>query len=196
MWQIQSECVGPDGTVRYFWIPGFGGAYVIGDDGTLWSRYRRSGFCSINLSNDWRRLNPSPDSDGYRMAALCFNGVKYPKKIHQLVCEAVYGPCPVGMEVCHNDRDTLHNDYWNLRYDTRKNNQADRIIHGTDQAGERNHQAELNWTKVREIRRRHDDGESQKALALEYNVRIPCISRIVNNLRWVEEQVLYIKVSP
>jgi hypothetical protein len=190
MYNLQSIGVGSDGPIRYFWIPGFGSAYAIGDDGSLWSRYKRRGFSDCYISDDWTRLKASVGGDGYRMAFLCFNGNKCPRKVHQLVCEAVYGSCPKGMEVCHNDGDTLNNDYRNLRYDTRVNNHYDKLIHGTDQNGERNHQAVLGWIQVREIRRRYANGVSQKALALEFNVRVSCISRIVNNLRWVEEQVL------
>jgi len=192
MYNIQSTAIGPDGLVRYFWIPGFNDAYAIGDDGSVWSRYQCRGLGNGGgwdwyISDDWRRLSPEVIPNGYEKIGLRFNGVTYEWYVHQLVCEAVYGPCPAGLEVCHGDGNTINNKYWNLRYDTRKNNQADRISYGTDQRGERNPNAFLNWIKVREIRRRHASGEAQTALASEYNVRVGCISRIVNNLRWIEE---------
>jgi hypothetical protein len=118
MWVIHSE-IGP---IRYFWIPNFGDAYVIGDDGSVWSRHKHIGLENKGLgyyiSDDWTMLSPTSDRDGYLQVVFHFNRNSYTKKVHQLVCEAVYGPCPPGMEVCHNDNDLSHNDYWNLRYDT------------------------------------------------------------------------------
>jgi hypothetical protein len=182
MWVIQSEV----GLVRYFWVPNFGDVYIIGDDGSLWSRYKRIGW-SWYLSNDWFQRRLSPDSDGYLGASLSFNGVKYRKQIHQLVCEAVWGPCPVGLEVCHNDGSIFNNWHWNLRYDTPKGNSADRVKHGTDMRGEKHPNAILNWTRVREIRAKYHSGKyTQVALALEYHVTDRCIWRIVNNLTWIE----------
>jgi hypothetical protein len=49
---------------------------------------------------------------------------------------AFTGPCPDGMEVSHGDGDPSNNHLTNLRYDTRKNNQADRRKHGTHLEGE------------------------------------------------------------
>lgn len=186
MWVIHNECVGPDGLVRYFWIPNFNDAYVIGDDGTLWTRYTGIGS-HCYLSNDWLQRYPSPDKDGYPIAVLRFNGVSYTKKIHQLVCEAVCGPCPVGLEVCHNDGKVANNWWWNLRYDTVKNNQADKVIHGTDVRGEKKPNALLNWTKAREIRAKWHSGKYTKdELALEYKVTKSCIINVIYNSTWVE----------
>lgn len=90
MWAIQSECVGHDWPVRYFWIPNFDYAYVIGDDGSLWTRYQGRGR-NCYLSNEWTKRNPTPDSEGYLCGSISVNRIKYMKLIHQLVCEAVWG---------------------------------------------------------------------------------------------------------
>jgi hypothetical protein len=90
------------------------------------------------------------------------------------------------MQACHNDGDPAHNNWWNLRWDTPKNNCADKYRHGTDQRGEKHHNASLTWAEVREIRRRHANGETKKSLALEFRVRVDCIYRIVKNLSWIE----------
>lgn len=44
---------------------------------------------------------------------------------------AFVGPCPDGMEGCHNDGDPHNNRLDNLRWDTRANNARDAIRHGT-----------------------------------------------------------------
>ena len=58
------------------------------------------------------------------------------RMVHQLVAEAFIGPCPDGMEICHLDGDRSNNRLDNLRYDTRKNNHADKWKHGTMARGE------------------------------------------------------------
>jgi len=49
--------------------------------------------------------------------------------IHRLVMLAFVGPCPEGLEVCHNDGNKLNNTTDNLRYDTRTSNLLDTIKH-------------------------------------------------------------------
>ena len=56
--------------------------------------------------------------------------------VHRLVLKAFVGPCPEGMEACHNNGDAWDNRLENLRWDTRKNNHQDKIKHGTTVRGE------------------------------------------------------------
>jgi len=190
MWTIQSEALSQDGPIRYFWIPNLNDAYVIGDDGTLWTRYKGKGRGCF-LSDGWERRYPAPTAHGYLVVTLSLNGVSFNTTIHKLVCEAVHGPCPPGQEACHNDGDTSNNNWWNLRFDTKKNNEIDKIAHGTDGRGERHSQALLNWNKIREIREKYNTGKyTQKDLGLEYGVTESCIGRIVRNEIWIENQVL------
>ena len=181
MWAIQSEI----GSVRYFWIPGFD-AYVIGDDGSLWSRNQRVRGRWV-LSNDWTRMRVSPVRGGYLGVTLCFNGIEYPKVIHKLVCEAVHGPRPVGQEVRHIDGVRSNNHWQNLHYGTSKDNKADMVVHGTVMVGDRNHQAKLTWKEVREIREKYATGKyTHVSLGLEYGVSKHAVYLIVNNLSWIE----------
>lgn len=55
-------------------------------------------------------------------------------RVHRLVLTAFVGPCPEGMEACHNDGDKLNNRLDNLRWDTRDANRADSYAHGTHPA--------------------------------------------------------------
>jgi hypothetical protein len=73
-------------------------------------------------------------------------------RVHRLVLEAFVGPCPEGMEACHNDGDTHNNRLANLRWDTAKANHADKLRHGTAQRGERGTAAKLTWEDVQRIR--------------------------------------------
>ena len=102
-------------------------------------------------------------------------------KPHRLVLEAFVGKCPKGLEGCHNDGNTLNNHINNLRWDTPKNNHADKIKHGTTNRGERCGTAKLTLVQVNAIRK---DNRLQRIIAEEYSVRQSLISRIKNGTRW------------
>jgi hypothetical protein len=46
-------------------------------------------------------------------------------RVPGLIMRAFVGPCPEGLEVCHEVADTNNNRLDNLRYDTRLSNRAD-----------------------------------------------------------------------
>ena len=102
-------------------------------------------------------------------------------KPHRLVLEAFVGKCPKGMEGCHNDGNAFNNHLENLRWDTPKNNHADKVKHGTTNRGERCSKAKLTLEQVNNIRQ---DNRLQKEIAKEYGVQQSLISRIKNNIRW------------
>jgi hypothetical protein len=67
--------------------------------------------------------------------------------------EAFVGPCPVGMEACHDpDPDPANNTRSNLRWDTPKANATDRHRHGRTARGERQGNAKLADAEVECIR--------------------------------------------
>src|SRR5579883_1401312 len=53
-------------------------------------------------------------------------------RVHHLVLNAFVGPCPEGMEGCHNDGNPANNSVANLRWDTPSANREDSIRHGTN----------------------------------------------------------------
>jgi hypothetical protein len=55
---------------------------------------------------------------------------KVSRLVHVLVLNAFKGPCPYGMEGCHNDGHAMHNEISNLRWDTRESNVRDTYRHG------------------------------------------------------------------
>ena len=100
---------------------------------------------------------------------------------HKAVLEAFVGPRPQGMEACHNNGDPFDNRLENLRWDTPRNNQLDRIKHGTSNRGERCASAKLTEAQIRAIR---TDSRLQREIAAEYGVRENTISRIKSGKRW------------
>jgi hypothetical protein len=91
------------------------------------------------------------DSAGY--GKLCLGGKTV--RAHRFVCEAIHGPAPTARHhaahSCGNgDKGCLSPRH--LSWKTPKQNQADRLVHGTDNRGEKNGNALLTAEKVREIR--------------------------------------------
>lgn len=120
---------------------------------------------------------------GYPTVALRRNGRTVRVTVHRIVAEAFIGPCPDGMEVCHEDGDRQNSAVGNLRYDTRKNNLADRTRHGTDQRGERNPSAKLTDAEVEQIKLQRSQGVLLRIIAERFGIRESTVSRIVNGVR-------------
>lgn len=82
------------------------------------------------------------------------------KRVHRLVLLAFIGPCPEGMEVCHNDGNPGNNKLDNLRYGTHQENMKDRLLHNTS--------GNITAEQAREIREAAAAGISGRALMKEY----------------------------
>ena len=93
------------------------------------------------------------------------NGKKHKKTPHRMVLEAFVGPCPPGMEACHWDDNYFHNHAWNLRWDTRLANEADKRRNGKTPRGSLHYHAKMTEAEVIEIRRLHKEGRSLSSLA-------------------------------
>ena len=123
-----------------------------------WSGYEVSNLGRVRslprtarLGRRWKGKVLSVKGSKYPMVQLS-NGVTERRYVHLLVLEAFRGPCPPGLEGCHNDGDNFNCRLQNLRWDTRKANAKDRTRHGTEIRGEQMHNAKLTETAVRHIR--------------------------------------------
>lgn len=83
-------------------------------------------------------MSPST-SDGYRLLTLCAGGKRTNRPVHQLVVLAFIGPRPEGMEVRHLNGIRSDNRLENLMYGTKKENMADRALHGNDHEANKIH---------------------------------------------------------
>jgi hypothetical protein len=116
---------------------------------------------------------------GHLRVALFKDGVRSDFMVHRLVLEAFVGPCPDGMEGCHNDGDPANNRETNLRWGTRSENQLDRHLHGTMLTGENHPNSKLTDDQVREIRRRVANGEQKQTLAEEFHLSDVAVGKLV-----------------
>ena len=166
-------------------------AYHAGSDGSIWSRQMRY----ADESPVWRRLKPRrigskvhrPRAGRYLSVALFDEqGRRSNHMVHRLILEAFVGPCPEGMEACHNDGDPENNRPENLRWDTRAENCRDKIRHGTtpSQAGEANPSAKLTTDDVREIHRMLAAGRTRASCAARFGVSGSAINAAANGKTW------------
>jgi len=121
---------------------------------------------------------------GYPWVWLCKEGKHYRKAVHILVLNNFIGPCPPGMEACHEDGIRTNTSLINLRWDTRKNNHADKHKHGTAQIGEDAPNVKLNEKKVKEIRYLFSHGKSIEHLSYMFDVTKTNIRYIVQRKIW------------
>lgn len=118
------------------------------------------------MTTKWRQLRTK--KSGYATVHLQRDGKRFLGYSHRLVLEAFVGPCPPGMECCHEDGDHQNNCLSNLRWDTRKNNHADKIRHGRTAKGEKNPQAILTKDDALAIRSRLAKGDKAAEIAKDY----------------------------
>jgi hypothetical protein len=103
--------------------------------------------------------------------------------VHRLVLEAFVGPCPPGMEGCHNNGIGTDNRLANLRWDTRKNNAADKVAHGTHNRGERHYRAKLTRRDAEAIRT-HRGFVSCRSLGETFGVSPSTVNLIQLGVNW------------
>ena len=107
------------------WRPvvGFEGLYEASSEGRVRGLSR-----AVQRSNGgtaWIRgrvLSPRPQKSGHLLAWLRKDGKTHAVNVHRLVALAFLGPCPSGMECCHNNGIPCDNRVSNLRWDTRSSN--------------------------------------------------------------------------
>lgn len=104
--------------------------------------------------------------------------------VHRLVLEAFSGPCPTGMEACHNNGNPADNRIENLRWDTRKANNADKIRHGRSLRGSENNLAKLCAGDIDRVRDLSRFGITGRNIAAHFSVTPANISSILKGKTW------------
>lgn len=169
---------------QYRDIIGFPG-YRVGDDGTVWSKWRRGGGKgkgSTSLGTTWRLCKVG--NKGYPHLKLFRDKKRYPRSVHILVLQAFVGPCPEGMECCHNDGNKTNNWITNLRWDTPKANQNDRKKHGTDMIGQKHPYHILKEEDIPRIFKARAEGKILRQIGEEFNVSFCAIHDVLQRKTW------------
>lgn len=105
-------------------------------------------------------------------------------RAHRLAYELEYGPIPRGAMILHSCDNRACVNPEHLRIGTHAENMVDRKVRGRTAVGERCRSTRLTPALVREIRRRHEDGEGTSVLALEYGVTDRSILHVVTRSTW------------
>lgn len=164
-------------------VVGYEGRYMVSSEGRIkslpnqrrnsellmkQSGHCRSGHMVVNLT--------TKNSDGrWRQK------VEY---VHQLVLKSFIGDCEDGMEACHGDGNPENNNLKNLRWDSRKMNQLDRVSHGTANRGERNGRAKISEIIVKAIKTKLASGLKQTQIAKEFCISRSAVSGIATGRLW------------
>ena len=132
--------------------------------------YEVSSLGRIKSLRTGRLMSPAPDSDGYATVSL-FKNSRKTYRWHRLVLEAFIENVEEKSHVNHKNGNKLDNRLENLEWATPSEN----IIHSyrigiKDQKGEKNNASKLTMDNVRVIRKRLDGGESQYAIAKDFNI--------------------------
>lgn len=104
---------------------------------------------------------------------------------HRVVCEAAHGPMPADKrEAAHGCGNSSCINKRHLRWATHKENDADKIIHGTTNKGERHGNSKLTDFDVLAIRKRLRQGETQRSVAKDFSVHVMTVCNIGLGKRW------------
>lgn len=130
-------------------------------------------------------LIPVTTAYGYQQCTICFEGKRFTRFIHRLVADAFLPPRPSPKhQTAHNDGTRSNNTPSNLRWCTAKENNADKVIHGTWQGGENHAQAKLCDSKIKEIRHLHENGVDQLSLSRRFGIGRRTVNGIVRRQSW------------
>lgn len=162
-------------------IPEFSG-YRAGSDGNLWrfKRYHDSRY----KPDQWIKMASSIKRNGYREATMVVGDKRFYRLVHRLVLEAFVGPCPPGMEACHNNGNRLDNRIENLRWDIHENNMRDKVLHGTLPQGSTVVTSKLEESDIPKILRLLEAGVARHRIAYGFGVSPNTIDRIANGHSW------------
>lgn len=160
---------------------------VVGWDGYAVSRTGDVFSCRTNGGlhpGRWRKLKATPNEDGYPQVSIWDHQKSKTVRVHTLVLTAFIGPCPDGMECCHEDGNRANNCLENLRWGTDQSNIDDRERHGNTARGERNGRAKISPEDVLEIKKLRGQGMPFRKIARKFGLVHRQIIRIVNEEAW------------
>lgn len=165
--------------VVYRPVPGYG-RYLAGSDASIWRIPRPRGWRTrTGFMSRWYRVR-TPLVMGYPVVVLFRHGERRMLKVHRVILETFIGPCPEGMEGCHNDGNRENNSISNLRWDYQANNMKDRDNHGRTCRGDKNGSRKISSSDVLVIRQRLRTGEPRKSIGRDYGITtwaVGCIER-------------------
>ena len=163
-------------------VPGYEGRYEVSTLGRVRSlMFRNKQAERVRATPLLLRLTLS--NNGYPSVSLGKGGRKISRRVHTVVLLAFAGPRPEGAEGTHLDGVKTNNQLDNLAWRTKRDNEADKIRHGTKVAGTGQKAAKLNDDAVRAIRAAKGV-ESVSVLAKRYGVSVSVVYGVWKGVGW------------
>jgi hypothetical protein len=162
-------------------------AYAVSTRGRVKTVERRAKIGGGRTRRVCERFLKAGLTGNYEIVNLSLRGKQKMHLVHRLVLEAFVGPCPDGMECCHEDGNPTNNRLENLRWGTPKDNSNDDAKNGTRDRmrGEKHYAAKLTEAEVLEIRQMYATGRyKQKDLAKKFKRTYILIHNIVRRKAW------------
>lgn len=156
----------------------------------MWKQIKDYDY-EVSLNGEVRRISnkqvkkPYLIHNGYWAVQLNINGKRKGYLIHRLIAEN-FLPNPDNKPfVNHIDSDRTNNSLNNLEWCTHQEN----VIHSYKQGfssnlGSKNGFSKLNEELVKEIRKRHSLGETNKQIATDIGVSENCIQQVTKRINW------------
>ena len=163
--------------------------YGASRDGRIWSSWK---------DKNWKEKSQFTMHKGYKMVTFHPPDQLKPKsyRVHKLIMITFVGEKPNGFTICHYNGNPADNRLENLRYDTFKNNCADKIRHGTKRYGSQVNLSKLNELQVRTIKikikhKPHDLSLNKflGRLSKKYKVSVSALNHIFYERTWSQVYV-------
>ena len=151
------------------------------------SKYEATADGAIRNRRTNRILKPvCYDGTGRPIVTLMTDeGVPRTQRIHVVICRTFHGPKPSPRHhAAHRDGNFKDNRADNVRWATPEENQADRVLHGTDIRGEQVHLAKLTEHDIPIIRRLRELHVPHRVIAYAYQVDTNAINLIEKGRTW------------
>lgn len=164
-------------------VPGSNGRYEVSDLG----RVRSVGY------GTGRRLRPSPllmtpqpsKRGGYLTIRLHYRDSRRTVRVNRLILAAFTGQDPPDLDAAHLNGVRTDNRLCNLKWATRRENEEDKMSHGTKRCGEASNLSKLTTVDVQDIRAAYSrGGTTQAALAARYGVARRTVGDIISGRNW------------
>ena len=149
-------------------VPDYEGLYSVSSMGRIRSELRVVVSEGGKRQSVRKRITAPAVKERGHLSVMLYGKWRRRLHVHRLVALVFIGPPPTALhEVAHRDGDPSNNSVSNLRWATRAENHADKLLHGTHNRGERHPLSKVSDAQVVAIR---SSSETTKRIAADYGI--------------------------
>jgi len=168
-------------------VEGFEGYYQVSNHGRVKSLKRMAACRGGAFRTIRERIlkQGTANKRGHLNVMLSREGTHKNQWVHRLVLKTFTNECPKGYQCCHNDGNPMNNHIENLRWGSKEENAADKILHGTVPSGAKHPNSKLTEAQVINIRTLYSNGGyTFETLGQYYGVHLGTIHSIIHRKTW------------